>query len=172
MSQTWVKIWPRGLHHRRTQVGRKHVSWETVTNTSNRILISCKLTQIWQFMCFWHFAKRSKSIFLFRHLEAIYVWADLRIPTILIPCWEMSEIWSISIEISWPHFSFSRSRSRSRKTFWHFCYSLCRGLPPQQKSAYQHFWADLVTNIQTYTRMHHTKTVRAIYSSFCKKWWN
>ena len=32
----------------------QHVPLETVTKSANRILISCKLTEICQFICFWH----------------------------------------------------------------------------------------------------------------------
>ena len=55
--QILVNIWPWGLGHRRTQVGGQYIPFETVTNSSNRILVSWKLTKIGQFMCFWHFVK-------------------------------------------------------------------------------------------------------------------
>ena len=57
MYKIWVKIWPSGLGHPQTPVEGQHISFKTVTNGSNNILISCKLTKICQFMCFWHFAK-------------------------------------------------------------------------------------------------------------------
>ena len=57
------------LRSRRTAVGDQHVSFiETVTKSSNRILISCKFNEMRQFMCFGIFAKfqgqRVKTKFL------------------------------------------------------------------------------------------------------------
>ena len=38
-------------------VGVQYMALETVAKSLNRILISRKLNETCQFMCFWHFAK-------------------------------------------------------------------------------------------------------------------
>ena len=170
MSQILVKIWPWGLGHRWTPLGGHYVPLETVTNSSNRITVSCKVTEICQIMCFWHLVK-------FQSQTQCSCSQALK-PFLFLSCSQNSK-----------HFD-SMSRNAQDIDNWNFATcALCHDFIGQGQGHGHHFdffivhpsstkyqnsfaapWADFVTNMHTYTRAHHPITARAINSTRCKNY--
>ena len=136
--QIGVNIWPWGLGQRRTPVGGQHVPLATVTNSSNRISISCKLIEICQFMCLGHFAK----------FQTQKVSRDMA-------------NWNFVTSALRPHF-----QGQGRGYHFDICVLPLSRTTSTPKISFPAPWADFVTHTHTH-RAHHPITARAIYSSRC-----
>ena len=157
LSKFSVDVWPWTWGHRQRSVGGLRDPLETVTKSSNHILLARKLTKIWKFMYFFQFGQISWSMKRQRQFSISQVLKPFRSQS------QTSNYFDCALRIA----RYVVNSNFPTSTLWR--YFLCQGLGDEHhfefcvllrrdtsKISFPSPWAYFATHKHVRARMHHS----------------